>query len=464
MSARLAVTLVATAASGVAWWFGTGLAPQAALAWLAPLPLLLLAPLLRWWLAGLAAFAAGACAGLNQWDYVHGVIGLPAAVALQIVIGAGLAFALKLLLFRRLWLVQRPVSAMLAFAALGVVLEYVNTQLSPHGTFGSLAYSQMDLLPVLQLASVAGIWGITFVVLLAPAAVTLILLPDPQRRRNAQAGALALALVGAAFAYGALRLQQAPAGSARIGLASLAGPTRPDLASPEGQALLQRYLRAIDQMAAQGAQMIVLPETAFAAPAAAIPELAASAARLHVTIVAGVASGGANRALAFTPAAAAPASYAKHHLIPGLESQYQPGVERVILPGTQTGLAVCKDLDFHDTGAGYAALNANLLLAPAWDFGVDGWLHGRMAVMRGVESGFALARAARRGTLTLSDDRGRIIAEADDGRGDAQLVATAPLYQSRTLYARWGDWFAWLALAGLAVLLVSAGFKRRSTS
>jgi apolipoprotein N-acyltransferase len=38
------------------------------------------------------------------------------------------------------------------------------------------------------------------------------------------------------------------------------------------------------------------------------------------------------------------------------------------------------------------------------------------------------------------------------------------LYQSRTLYARWGDWFAWLALAGLAVLLVSAGFKRRSTS
>ncbi|MYM23874.1 hypothetical protein GTP46_14570 [Duganella sp. FT135W] len=462
MSAQRAVILVATAASGVALWFGAGLAPQPGLVWLAPLPLLLLAPLLRWWLAGLAAFAAGACTGLNQWDYVHSVIGLPLGVALQIAAGAGLGFALKVLLFRRLWLVQRPVSAMLAFAALGVVLEYVNTQLSPHGTFGSLAYSQMDVLPILQLASVAGIWGITFTVLLAPAAAALILLPDPQRRRNVQAGVIALALVGAAFAYGALRLQQKPSGSARIGLASLAGPTRPNLSTPEGQALLQRYLHAIDVMAAQGAQTIVLPETAFVAPAAAIPELAASAARLRVTIVAGVATGGANRALAFMPDATAPVSYAKHHLIPGLESQYQPGVERVILPGTQTGLAVCKDLDFHDTGAGYSALNAHLLLAPAWDFGVDGWLHGRMAVMRGVESGFALARAARRGNLTLSDDRGRVIADADDARGDAQLVAAVPLYQSRTLYARWGDWFAWLSLAVLVV--VSAGLKRRSTS
>lgn len=466
MNQLRAVTLAATALSGTAWWFGTGLEPIAWLTWLAPLPLLLLAPRLRWGMAALAAFAAGACAGLNQWDYATRVIGLPAGVGLMITAGAGLAFSLRLMLFRRLWLAGRPASAMLAFAALAVVLEYANARLSPHGTFGSLAYSQMAVLPVLQLASLGGLWAITFVVQLAPAALAVAVLPGEDRRRRVTAAACALALVAAGGGYGLLRLQQPASGVARIGLASLPGPTRPDLQTPEGQAQLQRYLRAIDTLAAQGAQLIVLPETIVAASDAAIPELAASAARLGVTITAGVATGGGNRALAYTPAAAAPVGYAKHHLIPGLEDQYRPGTAYAMLPGSPTGLAVCKDMDFHDTGAAYAALNANLLLVPAWDFGVDGWLHGRMAVMRGVESGFAVARAALRGNLTLSDDRGRIVADADDARGDAQLVASVPLHQSRTLYARWGDWFAWLALLVLAASLLGwwMQLRRRSTS
>ena len=54
-----------------------------------------------------------------------------------------------------------------------------------------------------------------------------------------------------------------------------------------------------------------------------------------------------------------------------------------------------------------------MLLAPAWDFDNDGWLHSRMAVVRGVESGLALARIARGGLATVSDAYGRVIAETD---------------------------------------------------
>lgn len=52
-----------------------------------------------------------------------------------------------------------------------------------------------------------------------------------------------------------------------------------------------------------------------------------------------------------------------------------------------------------------------LLLAPAWDFRVDGFWHGRIAVMRAVEDGFSLIRSARNRLLTVGDNRGRIIAE-----------------------------------------------------
>ena len=46
---------------------------------------------------------------------------------------------------------------------------------SPHGTFPNLGYTQMDFLPVLQVTSVAGIWGITFCLFLLPATIAAVL-------------------------------------------------------------------------------------------------------------------------------------------------------------------------------------------------------------------------------------------------------------------------------------------------
>jgi hypothetical protein len=96
------------------------------------------------------------------------------------------------------------------------------------------------------------------------------------------------------------------------------------------------------------------------------------------------------------------------------------------------------------------------VLVPAWDFTLDGWLHDRMAVMRGVESGFTVVRAAKQALLTVSHDRGRILAQQDAVTVRfASLLATAPVRHDNTFYARWGDGFAWLNIAGLVALLLS---------
>jgi len=469
MGSNVKLAVAGTALSGAAWWFGTGLAPLGWLAWLAPLPMLWVAPRLRWQWAFLASLVAGACAGLNLWHYLQDVIKLPLFVAVEIAVMSGLTFALAVMLHRALLLRGRVLAATLAYPALVVAFEYLGSLVSPHGTFGSLAYSQLDLLPVIQLASVAGNWGVSFVVALFPSATAIAFAPEPATtpwRLRALTGAGSLVVVAGTLAFGVLRLQEAPRETVRVGLVSLQGPVRPEVASAEGQALLQRYLSAIDALAAQGARIVVLPETALAIDGTASSELSERAARHNMTITAGIAIKEAagkerNAALAFRPGAVRPAIYAKHHLIPGFEDQYKAGSDYAMLSGAATGLAVCKDMDFHDTGRAYAARGANLLLVPAWDFGLDGWLHSRMAVLRGVESGFAIARAARRGSLTLSDNRGRIIAEATDEKGDAQLVGDLPLYQSRTLYGQWGDWFAWSDLVLLLWLLPLIFAKRR---
>lgn len=471
-SADRSVLFAATAAtvlSGAAWWFGTGLYPHAWLTWLAPLPLLLLAPRLRWQHAALAALVAGACAGLNLWDYLTHVIGLPLAVGVVAALAPAVTFALALLLFRRLLLVRQYAAAAVAFPALWVALDYVSFRGSPHGTFGSLAYSQLDFLPFVQFASLTGIWGVAFSLLLAPAALAICLLPGPDRRQRLRVAGMTCLLFVFVFKFGFASLSKPATDHLRVGLASIPGPLRPAILSGDGQILLKRYLAAIDTLAAQGAQVVVLPETVLATDEATIAEFAASAARNKVTITAGVAvkdatRGQSNSALAFVPGAAEPVFYAKHHLIPGFEDQYQKGAGYAMLPGTRTGLAVCKDMDFHDTGRAYSDRAAKLLLVPAWDFAVDGRMHSRMAVMRGIESGFAVARAALRGNLTLSDNRGRIIAETSDALGDATLIDEVPLHNTRTLYARWGDWFAWLSLAMLAGALLAARGTRPASS
>jgi apolipoprotein N-acyltransferase len=128
----------------------------------------------------------------------------------------------------------------------------------------------------------------------------------------------------------------------------------------------------------------------------------------------------------------------------------------VLIDGT-TGIAICKDLDFPAMIREYGQSGVTLMLAPAWDFGTDGRLHAHMAVVRGVENGFALARAATDGRLTLSDRYGRIVAEAVTRRDGATVVtADIGLRGGGTLYARIGDVFAWIAVVG-AVLLV--GFR-----
>ena len=110
-------------------------------------------------------------------------------------------------------------------------------------------------------------------------------------------------------------------------------------------------------------------------------------------------------------------------------------------------------MDFPKLSREYAAEGANLMLVPAWDFNLDRWLHSRMAVLRAVENGFALARSARNGLLTLSDNRGRILAETATAPGRfVSVTGKVNVVRAETFYTRTGDWFASLCVSAFIVL------------
>ena len=120
-----------------------------------------------------------------------------------------------------------------------------------------------------------------------------------------------------------------------------------------------------------------------------------------------------NLALVFAPEGGLEVEYDKRHMLPGPESGYVVGERPGLFAaaGAPWGVEICKDMDFPRWARAYGQGGVRVLAVPAWDFVTDGRLHSRMAVVRGVENGFAIARAARNGLLTFSDAYGRILAE-----------------------------------------------------
>ena len=453
-------------ASAMLFW-GTGLHPLWWLTWFAPLPVLLIGSRLGRWSAFSVAALSWFFGSVNMWYYLLTNFATPPLVLIFSAVPACL-FGLDVLLYRGFLLRGALWKAALVFPAFWVAFEYLNNVASPNGTFPNMGYSQMDFLPVLQVTSLVGIWGIGFCLLLFPAVIAALL---SRKGRGLERQRLAIAagvFFAAVIGYGVWRLVSTPAPehSVTVGLMATGVDTPFPRDDSTALQLLRNYSEKAQSLASQGAQIVVLPEKIALVSNQAVDQVdtlfASASARANAAFLVGLDLGTAkkrlNQARLYSPGGAPPAIYDKHHMVPVLENVDQPGTTITVLDRLSGvwGIEICKDMDFPGLSRQYGAKGVGLLLVPAWDFTLDGWLHGRMAVMRGVESGFTIVRAAKQGLLTVSDDRGRILAQRDAATVRfASLLAAAPVHHDDTLYQRWGDWFAWLNLGGLIVILLS---------
>lgn len=464
---RLALGLSCALLTALLAWFGAGLFPVWPLMWLAPLPVVVFALRSRtWWGAALVAATGWFFGNLAVTGY-YIALGAPPILLVLIVGPMVLACTLAVLLFRAFTRRSQFWLALLAFPSCWVALEFINSRLSVHGTFGSLAYTQLDFLPFLQLASLTGPWGMSFLLLLFSAAAALGLhLYQSAPRQAWRIVGCGCGVIAAALVFGTVRLALPAQGqSVRVGLIASDPPTSPEVADPgvPTARLMSQYAIEATKLVAQGAQVIVLPEKlavivdpdtqALDTQYQSLSDLA------RVPVVAGfihvVPPLKYNEARLYTPRAPVQ-TYDKEHLLPPFESNLTPGRSLLTLraPSGVWGVAICKDMDFRRPAQDYGNSDAGLLLVPAWDFVGDRWTHGHIAVMRGVEDGFGIVRNAKQGFLTVSDNRGRILAETTSYSAPfATLVAEVPAAHDWTLYQTLGDWFGWVTLGFLVLTL-----------
>ncbi len=393
------------------------------------------------------------------------------ALAFGIPIGALVCAQLSLwdLLRRR----AGPAWSIHAFAALSALADLVGFALSPGGHWATAAASHAENLPLMQVASLGGLTLVGLVVAYPPGAAAALLLA-PAGRRPWRHAALAGAVVLAAHAYGALRLdRQAPGPTLRVAAVTVDFPAV--LRSMDDLRGNVDLLLARTELAARGgAQLVVWNEVATVLDPAEVPGLEARAAelarrhRIDLVVAYGVVVSKAplridNLLRWFGPDGAALHVQRKHFLPPGEPSL--AGVEplRVLeRPWGRAGGAICYDYDDPALARQHARAGAGLVALPSSDWrGIDPQ-HTWMARVRAIEGGFSLVRATRAGTTAAFDPYGRVRASMSAWEENERvMLATVPTTPVPTLYARTGDGPAALLAALLLAGSVAAALRRR---
>jgi apolipoprotein N-acyltransferase len=197
-----------------------------------------------------------------------------------------------------------------------------------------------------------------------------------------------------------------------------------------------------------------------------------------------------NAAFLVKPDGAVGAIYRKMHLVPFGEyvplkrmlffvgpivesvSDFTPGTEPVLMPVGQhtASTAICYEVIYGNMIRDSVQQGSELLTTITNDswYGRSSaaFQHWDQAVLRAIENGRYLARAANTGISGFVDPHGRVLAKSGLFEPGI-LIQDLRFLHGRTIYSRIGDLVAWLSLALvlaalLASLLAPAGNRERS--
>lgn len=472
------------------------------LAWIALVPLFVAIPEAR---SPLRAFGMGWVFGVLHWGWTITWIG-------QTVVGwastpwgwaawAGLAaikacwFGLFALLARLLARRTRGLLRVGVMAAAWTVVEWLRGQGGLAMPWSLIGYTQYRTLPLIQVADVTGVYGVSAMLVWANAAIADALSGTPPRRSGPIAARLAAALAMAA----APALAAAIYGFAALGR-TYAGPAyritvmQPNLASyPRVVRTPEEDLNTLASLAQSAApdhaDLVVWPESI--APEALTEDT--QTRRVFARLARDTGSAaliGANRddaagreynsAFLISAAGEVSAFYDKQWLVPF--GEWIPGrswlpfgdvfhfYDRDVQPGRPTpplstgparlGVLICFESVFPVLSRAHVLRGANVLASIT----NDSWAgpskvlrqHLAMIVLRGVETRRWVAISGATGITGFADPFGATM-ELPPYR-EGHLTATARLLDGQTPYVRWGDWFVLVCALVLCAGLLARRF------
>jgi apolipoprotein N-acyltransferase len=364
----------------------------------------------------------------------------------------------------------------LVFPILATAIDFFSTNGSPFGTFGAGAYSQRDFLPAIQIASVTGLWGITFIVSWFASLANYVWEHGFKLNRAALVSAGTLVLI-LGLGAGRTLLAPQPVQAAQIAGFSLPNGKLTELMIQLGsgdqagfrQAVEQLHAQELDQLRAlaeQGAGIVILQESAGMGYPDQVDNLLADAAVIakeqEIYIVLPTFTVGLDRPENVVRIIDPNGKIVLEHVKYG-GTQFEGSLagngelQTVDTPYGRLSAVICWDADFPGVIKQAGEQDVDLLFVPSNDWLAVKDIHAGMAIFRAVENGMSIYRQTGSGVSSVIDAYGRTIHRVDAFREETtgnfaavQIVRTS-IGSVNTLYPILGD------VVGNVMLLLSAG-------
>ena len=478
------------------------------LAWIGIVPLLAAVRNLSWRKGFSLGFLAGMTHFLTLVYWVaytmrtYGHLPWPVGISILALLAACLAmfFASFTALVCRLR--PQPLATLFLVPVIWVALEYLRSFFLSGFPWELIGYSQYKELHLIQISDILGVYGVSFMILFANAAIFFLLLNIAKFDWNGvriTTGFAALALLlcvglnGLNWFYGAhrmVKIEKLSADAPSIQAAIVQGNIEQALKwDPTFQeATIDKYLRLSQSLVDRHPELIVWPETAlpfhFRHDAPLTAKVEEGIRRLAAYVLLGSPSFEKrpdridyyNSAYLIDPQGNVLGKYDKAHLVPFGEyvplKRWLPFLGKLVeqvgdfsrgdtgvtigWPYGKLGVLICYEGIFPDIAQTMAKNGANLLVNitnDAW-YGRSSapYQHFSMTVFRAIENRRALIRSANTGLSGFVDPTGRILAKTTLF-SDAAEVGRVPLMSTLSVYSRFGDAFAAACLAVAVILL-----------
>ncbi len=424
----------------------------------------------------------GICTQLSFWkfsynDPAHWIFYLPFLL--------GLFFGFVFLVDRWSYQKSKRFITTLTFPLAYTSLEFLNNLINPFGTTGSLGYTQYGFLAFSQLASITGIWGLTFMITWFGSIVVWFL--DNLHQEKATKGLiLYFTLLGLILVYGSLRLQM-PLEKETVKITGLHTYDR-DVEGKEmvqyilqkdtialkkmGNAILEDLILKTRRETQTGAKIILWSEVATfllkSDENQFIHKCKKLALEQSIYLVANpfvITSNGTlweNKVLFFSPKGEV---LFTHYKYGGnfLENTLGGNKEIQVIDTPHGNLSsiICWDGDFPSVVQQVGQVHTDILLIPAADWREITPLHSIVAVYRGIENGCSVVRQTLNGLSIMTDPRGKIIAQMNHFETtDWRMTGQVPQKRWWTLYPIIGDLFVWVAMVSLFGLILFFRFPK----
>ena len=377
--------------------------------------------------------------------------------------------------------------AVLLMAALWVALELTRAKFLSGFPWCLLGYSQYRHSVLIQIADLVGVYGISFLIILANGMVYTLLF-----RRSALTtrpflweSAIILVLAGITLYYGHSRLQEKtpgemPGRSIRVAIVQ-ANIDQSIKWNPKYQGkTMEVYGRLTRFAITSKPQLIVWPETAIPFFFQDHPKLARKVFDMvrgaNVDLIFGSPAFKKekgriryyNRAYHLSSKGMVAGYYNKVHLVPFGEyvpfKKYLPFIRRLVvaagdfasgekvepirMPKLSAGVLICFEVIFPELARAHTREGAEILVNltnDAW-FGRTSapYQHLSMAVFRAVENRRPLVRSANTGISAFIGPKGKILMQGDLFQEEVLVMDVTPVRASAGFYTEQGDLFALL--------------------